>query len=737
LRETREHKPHELCIAVNGFVISSMTVGSELSELNLNLTPEEPVEFVELTSEQGVQLLFFSINPARTQREQWAWSELSEGRYLEACFRNETGPSLQIVYKDPAPQEASITGETSQPNILSSPLFVVPNKVAEPAQTAQGLLEKFVSGARRLLISRWPFGVQAGSRKDALLASLEDLPTTNLGIFTSLSRSNAEARRSWRLGFLIILISAAIVASFLLFKSRSSSVLSAASLLEKAAAAEQLTFAARDRIRHRQLNYEERTGAEGTVVTRRKIEIWENQAGGTQAQRLYDDSNRLIAGAWQKPGGSRIVYHHGSNGSKPRSLAQPQTPEALLLSLEDIWQLEPSAQAFRTLIGEPLRSKVEETATNYIVRYEGVRTIGASRLLKATLTLSKSQLHPVGQTLLVQRGNKTLEYRFVEAGFELLPLKAVAPTVFEIESDLTGGAAEPGRPGNWAFRDMTSGRVPPSPGTSAPPLASAELEVDVAYLLNQAKADRSEQVALTRSAGGSLRVEGVVDSQQRKDEFLRALAPVSDNPAVTIDIRTVVEAKELPSAGRSISLAETGETADTVAADDELRAHFLQRNPSGPTDDMIRSYSSAVVNRAYRVLFHAIELRRLVNRFDGVDMRSVAPDAREKWLRMVREHATALSRENSALRGQIQPIFFPEAQIQADDEASIQSDADLARAAERLHQLAISNNGAVRSAFTISRQSSAARVKANAFLQSLLRVEALAERVRQYQAAPN
>ncbi len=143
---------------------------------------------------------------------------------------------------------------------------------------------------------------------------------------------------------------------------------------------------------------------------------------------------------------------------------------------------------------------------------------------------------------MVQRGNELREYRFVEASFELLPVKGVAPSVFEIEPELTGGAGESGRPGDWALRDLTSSRVPPSPSTSTPPVASAELEVDVAYLLNQAKADRNEQVALTRSAGGSLRVEGVVDTQQRKDEFLKALAPVSNNPAVKIEIRTVAEA---------------------------------------------------------------------------------------------------------------------------------------------------------------------------------------------------
>jgi len=101
---------------------------------------------------------------------------------------------------------------------------------------------------------------------------------------------------------------------------------------------------------------------------------------------------------------------------------------------------------------------------------------------------------------------------------------------------------------------------------------------------------------------------------------------------------------------------------------------------------------------------------------------------------MLREQATALSRENSALRGQIQPIFFPGLQLREEEEPLIQNDADLGRAVERLHQLALSNNGAVRSAFTISKQSSAARITSAAFLQALLRVERLAERVEQYQA---
>ncbi len=56
------------------------------------------------------------------------------------------------------------------------------------------------------------------------------------------------------------------------------------------------------------------------------------------------------------------------------------------------------------------------------------------------------------------------------------------------------------------------------------------------YLLNQAKADRNEQVTLTRSAGGSLRVEGLVEDEQRKSEKLHKLA-LANNEAVRTAFR--------------------------------------------------------------------------------------------------------------------------------------------------------------------------------------------------------
>ncbi len=736
VRETLEHKPHELRIGVNGVLVSSFKVGSESSDLNLNLTPDEPIEFVEVCSEQGVLLLLLSIDPTRAQGEQWARTELSDGRSVEATFRDDNGPSLHVSYKDPESDEARV-GETSKVNTLSSPLFLVPNNSADdPTVLDQRLQLRSWSAwlfrmlktiARRRIVAE-----ETQSNENSTLSSLHET-SENISVAPSFNVLGYSDRRRY-LGLLTVLVSAAVVGGLLFYKARLTPSLTAVSLLERATAAEQSTAAVPDTVRHRTINLEERRSAEGAIVARRKIEIWENRAKGNRAQRLYDDSNRMIAGVWQTAEGARTVYHHGS---KPQSQSPISTPENFLLNLEDVWQLEPSAQAFHTLVAEPDVAQVEERSNSFVLHYEQGRTIGASRLLKATLTLSKPDLRPMEQTLLVERGNELREYRFVEASFELVPVKAVAPTAFEIEPELTGGAGETGRPESWALRDLTTSRVPPPPSTSTSPAASAELEVDVAYLLNRAKADRNEQVALTRSAGGSLRVEGIVDTQERKDEFLRTLAPVSNNPAVKIEIRTIAEAVKRSAPTGAVTVQEPEETDATIAADEQLRAYFKKKDPNGPTDESIRVYSSRTVNGAYRALFQAIELKRLVNRFSNVDMRTVAPDARAKWLAMLHEHAAAFARENTVLREEIEPIFFPGMSLPVGEEVSIQSDADLARAVERLFKLALSNNEGIRAALTISSQRSAAAIKSAAFWQSIKRAGNLAAKIEQYQTTSN
>ena len=746
LREIHEHKPQELRISVNGFLVGSLTVSSDLNEVNLNLTPDNPIAFVEVCSEQGVPLLFFTIDPVGSESEQWAWIELSEERFLEASFYNENGPSLRVIYKDPVPEEAFDTGE----NALSSPLFIVPEpKPAHArASTQRGnfSLRSWTTWLAGLFRRRVVAEENITPSTDAFVQSLDDDFRENS--FLTLMGQSTNRNQPWGwFGLFVVLASAALIGGFLLFKASVAPELTATTLLESATVTEQAKQQFPDKVRHRSIRLEERRSAEGAIVALRRIEIWENRASRNRSQRLYDDTNKLVAGVWQKPDGSRTVYHHGS---KPQSQPALANPDNFLLSLEDVWQLEPSAQTFRSLIADPAVATVEERSTTYVLIYDKLRTIGASRLLKATLTLSKSDFYPIEQTLQVQRGNESREYRFVEASFELVPIKAVAPTAFEIEPELVGGAREPGRTGDWALRDLTTSRVPPTPGTSAPPAASAELEVDVAYLLNQAKADRNEQVALTRSAGGSLRVEGVVDTQQRKEEFLRALAPVINNPAVTIQISTTTEVLERQQRRLSdrVIVQEFAGSENRIPVYADLYVYLsrhgdnqkLGKTVGSPSEDSrvdeaVRAFAVRVVSRSRRALSHAIELKQLSERFSATQIEALSPSARIKLFGMLRVEAEALFEETSQLRAELQPIFFATESNRANNNAGEISGDGLMPAIERLYKVVSTIDEQIRTAFAVSSDGSTTpAMKAPQFRQSLVMAERIAEGIQQVAA---
>ena len=701
LREIREHKPSELRIAVNGVPLSSFKVNSDFCEFDLNLAADEPVEFVEILSEQDVQLLFLSINENAIESEQWAEIELSDGRTLELSVQPNDGPRLHVIYNDPVLEDFSSAGVVTE-GLLSSPLTLVPKARAK----------------------RWLDVLKSAfSRGVATEDSGRSSATTSLGL---LAEPQVQRRHVWSSpALLTVLMTAVVVGAFLVYKTNLHSTPSATTLLTQAIVAEADRARVPDQVIHQSINLEIRRSSEGALVARHTIASWESHDRRRRIQRLYDESGRLIAAASQAADGTRTIYRHHAKVAQAKGAAA----ESLLLDLEEVWQLTPSVEDFKTIIAEPAAATVDERTASYVVSFDKERAVGASRLVKATLTLSRSDLRPIEQTLVVQRGDELREYKFVVTKSELFSVKDV-PNVFEIEPELSGTEAA----GESAAVDAAISKdAGPVSNTSASAFASTELEIDVAYLLNQAKADRNEQVALTRSASGSLRVEGVVDTAERRDEFLRALSPVSNNPAVSIHIRTVAEAANQKVTSEKQSVREFEETSNTSAVEEELRAYFEKRGLGRDTaDESVRSYSSRVVNHGYRALFHAVELKRLAERFARVDMRTVTPDARSKWLSMMRDHADACARETAALRAELDPVFFSGAGAAVAEDFAINSDADLTRAIERLHKVTLATNEAISQAFTISARSSAAAFKAPQFKRSLEVAARLSNRISEY-----
>ena len=164
------------------------------------------------------------------------------------------------------------------------------------------------------------------------------------------------------------------------------------------------------------------------------------------------------------------------------------------------------------------------------------RLVGNSRLLAATLRLTKPQLHAVAQIYTLESAGEIHEYHFTEEKFQTFNDRDIAPDVFSPEatvgSTILEGIKQPGR--------KKSTHNSPMPSLH-PAVASPELEIEVAYLLDKVKGDRNEQISFTRKASGCLQIAGVVDTKERKAEVLESLSPVRNNALVQIHLVTASE----------------------------------------------------------------------------------------------------------------------------------------------------------------------------------------------------
>jgi RNA polymerase sigma factor (sigma-70 family) len=721
-----EHRPRELCVSVNGDVQVWQTVTAEITEQTVSLEVAEEVNLVEVSSEQGVRLILLEVDtPIAGPVEQSAGVELSEGRLLQVSLDHSAlRPRLHMVYRDPEFNE-SVQEKVQSPK----------SKVQSPKAEVQSPMSN----------------VQVSPRK-----------TKNFGHWTlDIGHWTTNIGRFWKAGTVTALIALALIGSLLILSKRGSAPTRAvADLLDRSTAAEEAFLARTDTVLHRTINLEERivgqsAGAvsDGQLVTRRRIEIWHSAEKGISARRLYDDQNRLVAGDWRRSDGVQTLYHHGA---RPRIQLAPNKNEVTAVSLDIIWVRDVSAKEFGQLIDNAQSTRLEELASTYLISYTG-NANSANGLVRASLVLSKPDLHATELVLVVKNdgsrvsgqgpaagsdqrqdssrqsiGNQQfLEYRFVEVSFERHSPSTVAPSVFEPEPELLG--SDTGTRRNGPTENVPgSPRLPISP---SPITASPELEVEVLTLLRQAGADLGEQINVTRTADGALYIKGLVDTDQRKMDILRALESVRSNPAVKIDLSTAAEAlarhKRQSTSTSSSSTVEQVESADSrIPVYGDLHRYLSARGvPEGDIDAESSRVAIRVSAYARQALQHAWALKRLAERFSLEDLRSLDPQAKQRWLALVREHANAIKRDDSQLRLELQAIFQA-AGVARTGEADLSSDAALLQSIQRLFDLCVVNDRVIRVAFTVSADpTKGAAVRSLEFWNSLVEAENLAGRI--------
>ncbi len=712
-RDVFEHQPQELCVSINGYLMAVQKIGAALNEQTISINIAEKIDFVEVFSEQEIRLLFLSVDelPPDGPYERSARVTLGDDRTLEATLKfSSPWPTVQIVYHNPqlraavARTESALTSVSVQTPLVENPH--TPNSVTTLDAASRGEQREHATSppVRRSMFFR--------------------------NLWARLLRWFGQGSFWRRPGVVSAGLALLLVTALLLVRMHVPAV-SAAELLRRSTDMEEAGAANPEIALHRTINLEERKASGGSVIARRRIEIWQSRANKGSLHRLYDEQGKLINFVAVGDQPATASARNSETANNPAS----NNEVGALLDAGDIWRIEVSAKNFSAMAGRAEAIKIEDGLGSYLLSYEPAPSTRPLKLLRATLRLNKADLHATQLSLLVERDGEAREYRFIETAFERHAVKDVPPEIFE-NADAS------------AVRAVATASVPAAehvkaPESSAPPStmeetakASAELEIEVAYLLNQIKANLDEQMTMGRTTGGTLRVEALVETEGRKEEILRALVPFQNNPAVIINIRTVAEAlKQQRKESQTDAPTEREVEVATrrIPADAELRRYFNARLTGGNrVEEEIDQFAARALSRSRRALLHASALKRLVTRFSPEEVRALAPEARGKWLQMIREHANASQREINSLRAELRPVFGGNSP--AGDAGATKDGASPNDAAERLLSLSYENDEAVRAAFTISTGDRAAQIKSERFWRALGSAEKLASAIqRMYQ----
>jgi RNA polymerase sigma factor (sigma-70 family) len=673
--ELFEHHPAELCVSVNGHVLGSQAVNSRVSRLRLDVTIAEELNFVEVLSEERARLLVMSVEPPpEGEPVQTHRIALSEGRSLEVTFRHgHPWPMVEVVYEEP-----NFSAE------LQPAAPFVPRVIETPAPALVKTEEKTFFRMKSLRrVARDGF----------------------LHFFRGLSLLR---RPFWfQPNFITAIVSLVLIAALLTFWFSDKPVVTAASLLERAGAAESLPVPTGVAV-HRVLELEQRRRGSGEIVGKHRVEIWRDDARSLAVRRVYDSGGRLIAGVLAEGKDEtdgralRRIYRQGG-----QRIETGRADPLKAIRAAELWQLQPSAREYAVLLHHPQSARVSETTDTYVITYETEQTRNDG-LLSATLDLRKTDLHPTAQTFVITDGRETYEYRMQEVSVAQPAVQSVSPAVFQLDAEFVSPVKDVKAIGKLKSSELSVA----SP--IVPAAASADLEINLAYALDQFRTRFGDQLTLTKTPAGLLEVRGVVDSNETRKEILDALAGVIDTPgAVKVQLETTAEilAREQLRSDRLI-VREFSGADQSIPLYAELRRYFsAQVQTDAHLDQLVREFAARVVSRSQRALGHSLELKQLSSRFSATELEQLSPSARTKWASLVRNHAEALRRELSTLDGELQrTTSSPEGRLPQGDAVEILDDASLLVAIGRLHELVLATDQAVRASFAASATNSTPEV---------------------------
>jgi hypothetical protein len=440
-------------------------------------------------------------------------------------------------------------------------------------------------------------------------------------------------------------------------------------------------------------------------------------------------------------------------GERNNAVAGARDRQGLLGGLEEIfrtnrldWRRPLSAVSFAEW-RKSLRGKTEEVRRERLadgVEALSLRTISTDAprigaVVEATLTVRARDWSPLRQSLRVRQEGGEVEYELLETGFEVVSLAVVHPSIFADSAPASlhtpapvAAAARPAAETDTPPAALVSGRANHTP-------ADAGLEIETLALLSKAGADLGEQVNVEHGPEGLLRIEGIVDSEARKQELRRALNPVLASASVRFEVETVEEALRRAKPDSGVPpvpqlLEQRATRANALPVEEELRGYLIAqgRFANERLDGEIQRLARGLANSSFNLRQRAQAMKRLSERFNAEQWQSFDIASRARLLSLLESQASALREQGHALSRSLQPIFKrnepPSAGVGA---GGIGDVTELKQAINQLVELAAASDRAIQAAFTLSTDAAPTQaIKTAAFWDALAGLERVAGQIQ-------
>src|SRR5262249_33923575 len=214
----------------------------------------------------------------------------------------------------------------------------------------------------------------------------------------------------------------------------------------------------------------------------------------------------------------------------------------------------------------------------------------------------------------------------------------------------------------------------------------------------------SGETHFTRTTSGKLGIQVLTDSDKQKSEAMAALGPLVRNPDIELGVSTFQEAAaRRPRSGRAGGIVKRIEVdRDRIPADSDLRNYFATRHGGADqgtgdgqaTDRRIERFAAEALNRSREALRQAWALKRHQEDADG----PLSSEQRSLAAEMMADHLRVVQDETARLWVQLAPVFAASRAGEGGDELDVQ---DSIGTIDRLYELVLSNENAIRTALTI------------------------------------